>query len=957
MRRLIARLGLTTLLAGVPAILVLAAGPPTLPSFKGVSLSGDYLPIEAVLQVVALTAWIVWTYLAVAVLLRVFATLLSSRNALGSDSLLTASSLLMPSPLRRLVDVAVGGALIAAFLVPRESTAGRPLHHHVVAAVDPVASKVAKTVRPSRQVIYRVRPGDSLWRIAERRLGSGFRWREIFELNRGRCFGDGQELTNPRLIRPGWRLVLPEAHASKSAPVARKASAPRSDGGPTSSRRVGAARDTPAPSPIAEKSIDGQRPRATPVVRLPSGLALAGSFAAGIMSAELLGRLRRRRSARLDSQPEPLEDAPLVAQLRVAGAGTSARLEWALRAVHDSWRASRGTPPRVLFAVEEERRVFAILRDDGGPAPLQSGGNIVPLVRFRRASGHVLAEVRGPFASHPGRESRVHADLMAPLGRSREGNVVHASLRELGVASLTGSHASFVGRDLVLACTATSPPDDLEVILLSPSADVATLDRLPHSAGIARDWDAAGTVLRDLQAEFLRRARLFADEMAEDIWEHEARHPDDRLPRLVIVAGAPPPGIRGLVESIGQEGPRFGACLLAVGWEPTDSDLRIRSESGSILLDASVPVPTPLSPLMLDNDGAAQAIDVIRDAWTDPADSEETTDDRTGIPAGPPITIETLGESDGAAREPVASTPTPTLDVAVESAAAAGGSRLAVVPGAGIAVVRCLGSFQIERDARTLRKGWRSKARELVAYLAAHPDGASKDRIIDVLLPDMDADLAEAEFWRITSKIRAKVRTRDDARKYVEKVGESFRLEPEAWWIDVWEFMRLASMASDCPRDEQVSALTTAVGLYRGDFCDDCYYSWAEPIRERLRRTLIRAAARLAELLSDFGRSDEALATLERAIEVEPVNEELYRRAMTLEAAMGRTAKALSRYEMLVRVLSEQIGVDPEPASQELAKRIEEAKPPKRESYRLDSFERSGSEASATVGASSGNMP
>jgi hypothetical protein len=32
---------------------------------------------------------------------------------------------------------------------------------------------------------YRVRPGDSLWRIAERELGSGFRWREIYRLKSG----------------------------------------------------------------------------------------------------------------------------------------------------------------------------------------------------------------------------------------------------------------------------------------------------------------------------------------------------------------------------------------------------------------------------------------------------------------------------------------------------------------------------------------------------------------------------------------------------------------------------------------------------------------------------------------------------------------------------------------------------------------------------------------------------
>ncbi|MBM3267895.1 MAG: LysM peptidoglycan-binding domain-containing protein [Candidatus Sericytochromatia bacterium] len=46
---------------------------------------------------------------------------------------------------------------------------------------------------------YRVRAGDSLWRIARRMLGSGHRWREIWQLNRA-------QVRNPHLIYPGQAL-------------------------------------------------------------------------------------------------------------------------------------------------------------------------------------------------------------------------------------------------------------------------------------------------------------------------------------------------------------------------------------------------------------------------------------------------------------------------------------------------------------------------------------------------------------------------------------------------------------------------------------------------------------------------------------------------------------------------------------------------------------------------------
>ncbi|MBM3268108.1 MAG: C39 family peptidase [Candidatus Sericytochromatia bacterium] len=47
-----------------------------------------------------------------------------------------------------------------------------------------------------------VRPGDSLWRIAQNALGDGSRWREIYELNK-------DQIANPNLIHPGQQLRLP----------------------------------------------------------------------------------------------------------------------------------------------------------------------------------------------------------------------------------------------------------------------------------------------------------------------------------------------------------------------------------------------------------------------------------------------------------------------------------------------------------------------------------------------------------------------------------------------------------------------------------------------------------------------------------------------------------------------------------------------------------------------------
>lgn len=53
-----------------------------------------------------------------------------------------------------------------------------------------------------------VKPGDSLWLLAERHLGDALRWGDIYELNSGPLPGGGT-LRDPNLIHPGWRLRLP----------------------------------------------------------------------------------------------------------------------------------------------------------------------------------------------------------------------------------------------------------------------------------------------------------------------------------------------------------------------------------------------------------------------------------------------------------------------------------------------------------------------------------------------------------------------------------------------------------------------------------------------------------------------------------------------------------------------------------------------------------------------------
>ena len=68
---------------------------------------------------------------------------------------------------------------------------------------------VALMTEPEPETVtVTVQRGDSLWRLAARHLGSGARWQEIFDLNRGRTQDDGRSLSNPNFIQIGWVLEL-----------------------------------------------------------------------------------------------------------------------------------------------------------------------------------------------------------------------------------------------------------------------------------------------------------------------------------------------------------------------------------------------------------------------------------------------------------------------------------------------------------------------------------------------------------------------------------------------------------------------------------------------------------------------------------------------------------------------------------------------------------------------------
>jgi TolB-like protein len=100
------------------------------------------------------------------------------------------------------------------------------------------------------------------------------------------------------------------------------------------------------------------------------------------------------------------------------------------------------------------------------------------------------------------------------------------------------------------------------------------------------------------------------------------------------------------------------------------------------------------------------------------------------------------------------------------------------------------------------------------------------------------------------------------------------------------------------------------------------FEQWLASERERFRLIGCGIYARVSEAAERDGRLEEALNFGLRLLALDPLQENVHRTLMRLYAAQGRHDAALAQYERCRRELSDQLGVAPQPETEELARGI-----------------------------------
>ena len=359
-----ALLAIAVIVVGVPIALIVVAGNP-LPTSNQihyiVTLVPDYGNVILLTKVLPCLAWFAWLLFAVPLLIEIGAGIAGRKTTKRiwllkgqqqAAATLVAAVLVMFAGFGAIHVSAppLAAATPRAPTISIEPTNPAPSTTPVSQpTVEPATAAVSASQAPRTQTLtHVVVSGDNLWDIAEKYYGVGTRDLDIFRASTATVQPGGQRLTNPNLIRPGWRLTLPDVPVPPTVTAPAPDPAPAPNSAPAEQPRphspnfddavpapASPAKTTPSttstPSVNAVKSTASQSDVAVP---LSTAGGLVGVLAAALLL--LLGRRRlnqrrRRRAGERIAMPEPAA-ADFEQELRmVADALGLADIDKALR--------------------------------------------------------------------------------------------------------------------------------------------------------------------------------------------------------------------------------------------------------------------------------------------------------------------------------------------------------------------------------------------------------------------------------------------------------------------------------------------------------------------------------------------------------------------------------------------------------------------------------------------------
>jgi DNA-binding SARP family transcriptional activator len=242
--------------------------------------------------------------------------------------------------------------------------------------------------------------------------------------------------------------------------------------------------------------------------------------------------------------------------------------------------------------------------------------------------------------------------------------------------------------------------------------------------------------------------------------------------------------------------------------------------------------------------------------------------------------------------------------------------------------VHLLGQLKVRLDDVPV-DGWPSgRGRSLFKYLVTHRDPwPRREVLMDVFWPDAPPAAARNSLNVAVHGLRRAFRA-GAADPVVVLEGGAYRLDQRIWlWLDVDEFEAHAAggrrheAAGDL--DAAVAEYERALALYQGDLmADDPYEDWPVLPREQLLLTYLDVLDRLSGLYFGQHQYGACVALCRLLVQRDPCREDAHRRLMRCYARQGQPHLALRQYQACADALRQELWVDPEPATADLARQL-----------------------------------
>jgi len=234
--------------------------------------------------------------------------------------------------------------------------------------------------------------------------------------------------------------------------------------------------------------------------------------------------------------------------------------------------------------------------------------------------------------------------------------------------------------------------------------------------------------------------------------------------------------------------------------------------------------------------------------------------------------------------------------------------------------IRALGGFDVLIDNVPFVSGVKPQRRPLdllKALLIANGHSVGAAELADKLWPDSDGDTARNSLQVAVHRLR-RLLGRDEA---VVVQDRKVHLQHALFSVDLWVFEREAGYLSGLYAGDPLFAERAAdvLALYRGHlFAHESEQPWMLLPRERLRRiwlALVRRLGEFYEARTEWGHAGELY---QRALELDPFPEEVYRGLMRCQQRAGEAAEAIHTYRCCRDQLVAGLGVAPSAETQRL---------------------------------------